>query len=315
MRRAAACLAAALAGLALGGCTAATWDAGALGERRAELAGRSVGRLGDATPYVMAAHGTLTFFLCRFESAAPLGVSLPPDASPDERRLVLRALDAWEQAVPGLRFAPDAKPAAIRLRFQSDGPEGARTAAVCGVEPSRAPDGEGGADVLRARLRSAEVMLRRVEGDAWGRPVALSDAEILGSLLHELGHALGLQGHARRGPSVLVRDVDRVRRIGRRVLEGGALREDAMRALYALPSGVVTERRALAPGATDRIDALARRALRAGLAVLWVRVGDGSAWLAWGGDPDFEYFLRHAELLARDQTSFEESLLGPAWPR
>jgi len=312
-----AAAAAAWGGLALAGC-AATWDAEALAARRPELAERPLGRLGDATPYLWAARDTLTLFLCRFPGDAPLRVALPADASDAERALLVRALRAWEAVVPGLRLVPvtsgegaaGAAPAAIRIRFREAGPEGARTAAECAVEP---PGAQAGA-VLDARLVAADVVLRRAEGDAWGRPVPLSEAELLGSALHELGHALGLQGHARRGPSVLVRDVDAVRRAGRRVGRGEPLREDAMAALYALPSGLVIERRALAPGATRRIDAAAARARAAGREGARVRVGDGSVRIAWGPEPTFEYYLRDPVQLIRGEAEFSESLLPPAPP-
>lgn len=301
-------LAAGLAALALCGC-ATTWDARALAGRRPELAGRPLGRLGDATPYAWASRDTLVLFLCRFSTAAPLGVALPPDATPEERVLLVHALRAWERAVPGLHFAPGARPAAIRVRFREGGPEGARTGAECAVDATG-----GSADVLEARLVSAEVVLRRREGDAWGRPVALSEAELLGSALHELGHALGLQGHARRGPSVLVRSVDDVRAVGRRVGRGEPLEEDAMRALYALPSGLVIERRRLPPGSTLRIDAVAARARAAGLGPARVRVGDRSARIAWGSGPTFEYFLRDLPDLVRGAAAFSDCLLPPTAP-
>jgi Matrixin len=282
------------------GC-ARTWDAHSWAGTRPELAGHSVGRLGDAKPYLIAADDTLVVFLCRWSLDAPLRVSLPPDASSEERGLLGRALRAWEGVVPGLRFEEVVGEAPLTVRFREDDREGARTAAECALRtpiPARGP--------LDAAIVAASVELRRSERDAWGRPIALTGPELLGSAAHELGHALGLQGHARRGDSVMVLEVDAVRRIGRRLARGEALEEPAMSALYALPSGSVVERRPLAPGATAAVDAGAARAEASGLSVAAVRVGDRGAWIRWGSD--FEYFLRNPAELVSGELEFEQSL-------
>ena len=291
-------------------CTA-TWDAEGWARAHPELTGRPLGRLGDATPYLIAADDALHLFLCRWPLDGPLAVALPSDASPAERALLARALAAWEDAVPGLRFAPGARgqDAPLRLRFAAGEREGARTSATCRV---RAP--LAGAGPLDAALVAAEVALRRSEGDAWGRSVPLSDAELLGSAVHELGHALGLQGHARRGPSVLVREPAAVRRVGERLLAGGVLREDAAAALHALPSGTRVGRRALAPGATAGVDALARRARARGREVLWLQLGDRALRVAWGSEPELVYYLSDPAQLASGSSDFSESLWLPAAP-
>jgi hypothetical protein len=280
---------------------------------RPELAGRPIGAIGDATPYLLPAEDALFFFLCRWSLDAPLRVSLPPEASADERALLGRALRAWEAAVHGLHFAEVVGPAPVKLRFRDTGREGARTAVDCEVTPPFARDG----GPLRARLVSAQIDLRRAERDAWGRPIELAKAELLGSATHELGHALGLQGHARRGKTVMVRDVSAVRRIGEQLLDEEKpkpLREPAMAALYALPSGTVLERRPLAPGATAAVDAIAQRGGAAGGSRAAIRVGDRAAAVRWGPGPELVYYLRDPQEILDGDLEFADALDLPDRP-
>jgi len=263
-------------------CTPA-WDADEWARTRPELSGTELGHLGEATPYVVAVGDELIFFWCRWSGSEPVTVSFPRHAGPGRRALLQRALDAWEEAVPGLAFVEEPSQPRLVLSFDESGPEGARASAPCKLEAPLPREGR-----LQAELFQADVTLRRSEGDAWGRPVALGDAELLGSALHEIGHALGLQGHARRGNSALSRDVDRVRLAGRRVLEGGALDEPAVRALYALPSGTVIERRPLAAGTTDRLDTALGRVRRV---VLIASLGDRATRLWTPASSEVEYWI------------------------
>jgi hypothetical protein len=306
--------------LAVTGC-AASWDVEALAARQPALAALEGQRLGDLTPYALPVQGQLLWFLCRFELDAPIRVALPPDALDAERALLLRALAAWEQAVPGLHFArvePDA--AEIALVFAPDDPRvAATTEAECRVTHAAQVDVAG--ERLPARLVHARVALRRAQLDWRGHAAPLSEAQQLGAALHELGHALGYQGHARAGETVMVRDVERVRDIGRRVLEGGAFSDLAVSALYRVDSGTLVERAELPSGRTAPVDRLASFAAQHGDGSLFVRVGDVAGRVAFfGPDPGLHrVFLRHLREALRDPDVLElaadpQELAAPAGP-
>jgi hypothetical protein len=294
--------------LCAAGCAEPAWHAEEWASTRPELSGRTIGAFGDATPYALASEGELVFFVCHWPLSAPLRVSLPPDANADEREIFTRALAAWEGVIPGLRFALVEGAAQIRLRFRETGPEGARTAADCEVA---APFS---GDPLRARLVSAQIELRRAERDPWGKVVELAKNQVLGTVTHELGHALGLQGHAQRGKTVMVRETYAIEKIGEKLSDEKKpkpLQEPAMQALYSLPTGTVIERRDLPAGATAAVDAIAQRARAQGAERITVRVGDRTAAVRWGPGPDLVYFLKEpAELLEGDR-EFEDSLTLP----
>jgi Matrixin len=300
-----ACGAALALGAACGGGTA--WDAEQWAATRPELSGRTIGPFGDVTPYALAGDDSLVFFVCHWSLDAPLRVSLPPDANSYERELLDKALRAWERVLPGLHFEVTEGSAPLRLRFRETGPENATTAADCEV---MAPFN--GGDQLDARLVSAQIDLRRDERDPWGKPIELAANQLLGSAAHELGHALGLQGHARSGKTVMVREALSVQKIGEKLNDEKKpkpLQEPAMQALYSLPSGTVIERRALAPGATKAIDAIATRARAQGATRATVRVGDHSAAVRWGSGSDLVYYLREPAKLLGHDLEFEDALV------
>ena len=270
--------------LALGALTAlgcgGAWDVGALEARNPALRAAGTQRLGDAIPYLLPLDGELTLFLCRWETERALRVSLPPDATARERRLLERALRAWQGAVPDLRLEAigAGSSAELAIRFDAPGPaRAAQTGAECGVDLDAPRRGAR----LTARLASARVELRRTQRNWRDQEVALSDEELLGSALHELGHALGFQGHARRGPTVMVRSLEEVRRAARHVLAGEPFADATVAALYRVPSGSVVGRRALPAGRTAPLDRLRAIAQQRGLAGPYVRVGDRAARIAW----------------------------------
>jgi len=258
---------------------------------------------------VLASDGELVFFLCRWPLDAPLRVSLPPDANAYERKLFEKALRAWEAVVSGLHFEVVEGSAPVRLRFRETGPEGASTAVDCEVATPLAAG-----DPLDARLVSAQIDLRREERDPWGKPVELAESQLLGGVTHELGHALGLQGHANSGKSVMVRETSSVEKIGEKLNDEKKpkpLQEPAMQALYSLPSGTVIERRRLAPGATRQIDEIAQRARAQGAVRVKVRVGDRAAAVRWGPGPDLVYFLKEPAKILDKHLEFGEALTIP----
>jgi matrixin len=281
------------------------WDAAAWVASRPELRGRDIGRLADATPYLLPVHDELLFFWCTWPLDGPLRVSLPRDANQYERELLEKALRAWEKVVTGLHFEVIEGNAPIRMRFSNTGPEGARTAVDCELEPPF--DGQGPLD---ARLVSAQIDLRRAERDPWGRPIDLAATELIGSAAHELGHALGLQGHV-GGRSVLSRETAEVRKQGERIQNGDELREPAMAAVYSLASGTLLERRKLGQGATAQTDAIAERGVAQGATRVSIRVGDRAAAVRWGTAPDLVYYVNDPAKILDGKLGFEKALAVP----
>jgi hypothetical protein len=306
-------------------CVPDLWDADLLEERHPALGAISPHRLRDATPYLLPAGGSIAFFLCRWPTDAPISVSLPPDASEEERRGLESVMRAWEGAGLGVRFATGAPPGAgIEVRF-IDPEEGAtatshaaNTIADCAVEPEAVEDRE--ASVLPARLVFASIFMWRGGFDMLGRPVPHSQAEFIGSALHEFGHALGFQGHAHLGRSIMVKEHDVVRRAGERLLAGKAFGDHTLRALYAVPSGTVIKRVPVAAHRTERVDRMTRIARDRGFTGPFVRVGDLDGRIAWrdrvGTDCALRIFdvrtvLRSPETLWVRTTAATSQILGP----
>lgn len=243
--------------------------------------------LSDVTPYLLPTRGILVSFLCRWPDGAAVSVALPQDATPDERVALEAALRAWQESGLGVRFAAAERPADIEIAFPppddpaSAGAEHAGTTLadcrVSGTESDWA-----GAPRLDAALVHASVTLaRRTPGDVRGHDRPMTLDELTGAALHELGHALGLQGHVRRPRGVMGVERELVTQVGRRVREGGGVGVEALRALYAQPSGAVVRRIAVSPARTELADRLATLGRARGLAGPIVRVGDRAARIAW----------------------------------
>jgi hypothetical protein len=261
------------------GCAAGRggWDARELAASHPQLRAIAGQRLADATPYfrpsIRGDSPGLELLLCRWTVERPIPFSLPRDASEPERALLRRALQAWEGAGLGIRFVEaETADAAIRFRFAAESRSEASTAGLTAADCALGDP---------PRLERAEIELWRAHLDWRARPVPLSPEELAGSALHELGHALGFQGHVVSGGSVMVRDVEQVRRIGGQVLAGGPLHVPSLRALYALapgtPVGWIALRAEQLHG-WSLLDAAARRAGWGGPAV---RVGDRGARIFW----------------------------------
>jgi hypothetical protein len=150
----------------------------------------------------------------------------------------------------------------------------------------------GGASLASARLRIA----RRTGIDWRGQTHVLSPVELTATLLHELGHALGFEGHARRGDTVMVSEVERVQRMGRTLLTEGSFQDPTLRALYALPSGTVVASMPVDPWRTDLVDRMARLAEQAGLDGPFARVGESAARIFWRDAEGREYGLMIPDL-------------------
>jgi hypothetical protein len=250
------------------GCAEPRWDVESLERRHPELRGHGAHRLGDSTPYYLPAAGRLTLFLCRWADRATVRVSLPADASPEERSKLETALAAWEGAL-GLRFElGDFSGVGIEIRLIDDMlAYSANTVADCAVDAEALGASEPA--VLPARLVSASIHIAR------------DDPRLAGTALHELGHALGFQGHARRGRTVMVSSTSAIREAGERVMGGRAFEDAALGALYAVPSGTVVKRLTLPSGRTAPVDGLLALGRQGGLIGPLVRVGDHEGRVAW----------------------------------
>lgn len=295
----------------LSGCVAGTSDIASLEREHPGLAAISRHRLGDITPYLLPASGEIVFFLCRWPSDEPIPVSFPPDADAEERRGLEAVMRAWEQAGLGIRFAGDARPGrGIEIRFIEPKPEAtqtvyaANTVADCAVDPGAFGGGSGAA--IPAQLVSASILMWRSGFDAIGRPVRHSQAEFLGSALHEFGHALGFQGHVKVGGSIMVAEKDVVRRAGDRLARERPFDAPTLRALYAVPSGSILHRAAVPEERTQTVDRLARIASLRGWAGPFVRVGDFDGFVVWRGAGGSAYRLQIPEVrrLLRDPGEF-----------
>jgi hypothetical protein len=256
---------AALVGL---GCVERAWQAEDLELRHPALRARSPHRLGDTTPYYLPAAGRLTLFLCRWSDGARVPVSLPANATPEQRSKLEAALGAWQRSL-GLSFElRELSGVGIEIRLFDDMlAYEANTVADCAIDAQALAGGT--PDVLPARLVFASIQMAR------------DDPRLAGTALHELGHALGFQGHASRGRTVMLRTTDAVRLAGERVMSGKPFDDAAVGALYAVPSGSVLARLPLARQRTSPVDRLIAIGRRGGLIGPLVRVGDEEGRIAW----------------------------------
>jgi hypothetical protein len=275
-----------LLGALLAGCVHGPLDVEALERRSPALAAIRGHHLWDTTPYLLPSGENVTFFLCRWPTDAAIPVSLPPDASEEERRSLESVLRAWEGAGLGVRFETGAPPGVgIELRFIDTEPgatmttHAANTVADCAVSPAVFEKEIG--EMLPARLIFASIHLWRGGFDNLGRPVEHSRSEFLGSALHELGHALGFQGHVGVGRSVMVKETDQVERAGVSRGQGRAFSDATLRALYALPSGTVVKRVSVKEYQTAPVDRMAALAREHDFSGPFVRVGDVDGGLIW----------------------------------
>ena len=274
----------------------------ALDARFPSLAADEARLLAQAHPFVLPAAGRSTLFFCRWPDDAPIPVSLPPDATPEERRAIETALGAWQNAGLGIRFLPlaDGAPAAIEIRFAEDPIEtgGGRDTGNAVVDCRIAPLSQqaAGGPVAGAQLAAARLRLARRTGGGMTKPRALTPAEQTGLVLHELGHALGFAGHVRRGDSVMTAEAERIPRFGQALLADAAFRDPALRALYRLPSGAVLASTPVERWRTDLVDRMGRLAEEHDLDGPYVRVGETAGRIFWRDAQGAEYGLVVARL-------------------
>ena len=233
------------------------------------------GALAGLQPSLLPRRGELVWFLCRWRPGT-VEVRVAGTRDAVDRRIVAAALAAWEREGLGIRFEvrDDTAPGGIRIRMHDVLPGGrgtARASADCAVPESAA----------EARLVRATIDVARETGPDWRRRShPLDEAERLGTLIHEIGHALGFSGHARAARDPLAAAPEVSRRVGRRVLAGEAIEAHSVRALYADERRVLA--RVEAPGdRTSTIDDAAARAWAAGWEGPFVRTGQRSVRIEW----------------------------------
>ncbi len=269
-------------------------------------------RLAETHPFVLPSGGRVVQFFCRWPSDTPLPVSVPLDATEAERRAIDVALRAWEGAGLGVRFLVlEGGSAPIEIRFEDEalaigaGGDMGNAVVDCQLAPLSEQTDPGA--VREARLVRARLRIARQTAPSWqGKARPLTAAERTGTLLHELGHALGFQGHARRGDTVMVREVERIPRVGAAVLAGEGFADPTLRALYRLPSGAVVSSTPVEAWRTDLVDRMARLAEGAALDGPFARVGESAARIFWRDPQGAEYGLvviQIAEAIRRPETT------------
>lgn len=249
-------------------------------------------RLAEALPYFALAGDGLSLFLCRWDVEAPVAVWLPEDASHEEIAILERALGAWQGAGLGVRFEARGwrgEPPGSGVVFEilelarsAVAPTGT-TIADCAIPVEVSADGDDPGPPIEVELHYASIQLHRSRSDLLGRRVPLSETELLGAAVHELGHALGISGHLTGSGSVMSGhgQKDAARRWGRRLEAGETLESPTLVALYAAPNGVRVGWLPLTRSQLAPLRVVAATASRMGLRGPYVRVGDESARWLW----------------------------------
>ena len=139
-------------------------------------------------------------------------------------------------------------------------------------------------------MRGAIVRVaRRTPKNPLHRDQPLTQEQIAGIALHEIGHALGFQGHVSHGDTAMVRSRDDITARGRAVMKGDRVGDATLLALYALAPGAVVRRSPVGPARTEAVDRLAEAAVRLGLRGPFVRVGDRDGRVFWRDPSGEEY--------------------------
>jgi hypothetical protein len=240
--------------------------------------------------------GEVLLFLCRWSTEAPVPVSIPADASEAETEAIRDVLRALEGAGLGLRFvAIEATRTAITVELYDDpvmtpaGPDSGNTVGDCRVREDPVPEG---AAALAAELVAATLRVSRRTAPDWrGASRPLSAAELRGVLLHEFGHALGFSGHARRGHTVMVRELGAVRRAGAALIAGEPFRDATLQALSGRPNGQILRRESVDAWRTDGVDRMMALAKEHALDGPFLRTGETRTRIYWSDHRGIEYGL------------------------
>ena len=315
----------------LTGCVpyAGQWDVDSLRARHPKLLSSAGQRLGDTTPYLIPSGQSAILFLCHFPSPSTVSVSLPSEATSREQAAIRLALDGWENAGLGLRFeeVPEAK-AMIKIHLAALSGTGAAEARAIGTGSAVSDCGFDSAwetagktdGPIPARLFGSEVTLRTSKTDMLGREVRLTEDELVGAALHELGHALGFSGHVATPDSVMALTTDTVRRFGRELRRGRGFSAPSLAALYAVPSGTVVGRVALAESSAALFDAVMKFADSRGWQGPIVRTGDSAVSFDWQASNapigsltirGYRESLASGQPLSFSKSSLERLLAGP----
>jgi len=246
-------------------------------------------RLGDITPYFFPHQQSLYAFTCRWPDEARVRVWLASSSAPEEKELLDLAIKQISRDIPQVtvKITEISSEADIAVEFVAESPStelglGTGSARVdCRLSvASLAPrQRRADANLVRADL----LMARSTPPDVRGRTRPLTKEEKLGALYHELGHAMGFQGHVQVGETVMTGNRFEVTRRGKAILRGDAEADPNLRALYAIPSGSVLKVKPLAPEQTALIDGFVALAQDKGYTGPLLRVGDQSARLVWKG--------------------------------
>ena len=226
------------------------WDVEALIADEPGLAALGAHQLGEMVPYPVPDSSGIDLVSCRWPSESPIRVRL--NLSGDRLDWASRAIESLSRGMPSLDLEVEGRnlekdfeglPSRRIEIFErdvsgGDGPMGVGdTLLICDV--SMRTNASFGTPI-RAEIQMRSSVMNQID-----ERVVVSAEDWTGALMHELGHALGFQGHLRSGRSVLVRDQSHLRRIGRQVLAGEPWFDETLEALYRLEPGQLLGRRKL----------------------------------------------------------------------
>jgi hypothetical protein len=145
---------------------------------------------------------------------------------------------------------------------------------------------------------------RRTPPDWRGRDRPLTPEERTGALIHELGHALGVAGHAASSEDPLAASPEAARRAGARALAGAPIASPSVAALYAQAPGEVLASAPLEEWRTIELDRLARLAEAHQLDGPYLRAGEAVGRIFWrdGQGREWGFLVAGLAQLARDPT-------------